>query len=1026
MRSLPKQLLVSTAVLCTASLTVPEKINAQTTTQSQDQQITVRGRVTDENGMPMQGVSVQVKGSTTGTVTNPNGEYQLNYNAKKARVLVFTYVGMEQQEIAIGNKGEINVSMVPGAVQQQEVVVIGYGTQKKQAVTGAVANAKLSTYERVPVTNIFESVKGTIAGLNVSGTNTAGAVPTLGIRGTNSTTAGNNAPLIVVDGIIFAGNLADLSPNDIESLTVLKDASAAAVYGSRSGNGVILIETKKGKSANGKPQFEVNLNLGTSNQMKPLEVYDAPGYIQRLLDIRADRGVEADPAKVEFYLQTEEKKNYLATPDHKPTLSDPFSLFRQQGQLMNATFSISNRTEKTRYYISGNLTSQQGVIRNDEFKRFTGRVNLESDLAKWLTMGVRTSYSFRDYPGGRIYGSVSDGSSMYNFSPYASLYNDDGSYRQFPQTSTSFNSPYWQVATSAVDQKNNLNGIATMLVRVPGVQGLTYTVNASKTMNWNEAFNFYNSQTVIGLPKKGSASRNYSRSTTTLVDNIVKYNRTFARDHNVDLTLLYSTENSKSESLTASGTGFDNEALGSYGLKSAAIQTASAGGSETNAIGEMARMTYTFQNKYSLTGTIRKDGYSAFSKNKKYATFPSVGVNWNISKEKFMEQVNFVDNLALRASYGSNGTRSISPYGTLARMGNGRYLYYNDASYTYTQFITSLASNDLGWESTEGYNMGLDFGLLKNRITGSLDLYSKHTNDLIFTMPLPAAGGIDNILANVGQIGNKGIELNLSTVNVLRGQFRWTTDFAFALNRNKVVTIFGEDKNGDGVEDDLISAGYFIGKTLGTIYDYRITGMWQQADKDGGTIMAGMNPGTYKLEDLNGDGKITSDKDRQFLGNNRENFRWSMTSTCDYRNWSLMLFVNSIWGGNGYFLAANTPYSDAYVDAESMNRPVYDYWTPTNTGAAFPRPNYATKAQYRGTKYIDRSFIRLQKASLTYNFSSLVDKYGIKGMRASFSADNLFTYAPHWIGLDPETNNGISVSSIPSIRNYSMVLSFNF
>jgi TonB-linked SusC/RagA family outer membrane protein len=764
---------------------------------------------------------------------------------------------------------------------------------------------------------------------------------------------------------------------------VLKDASAAAVYGSRSGNGVILIETKKGKSAFGKPQVDVNLNVGTSNQMKPLEVYDSKGYIQRLLDIREARGVEADPTKVEFYLQTEEAKNYMATPDHQPTLTDPFSLFRQQGQLINANFSLANRTEKTRYYLSGNVINQQGVVRNDEFSRFTGRMNIETDLSKWLTVGIKTNYSFRNYPNGRIYGAANDGSSMYAFSPYASIHNEDGSYRQFPQTTTSFNSPYWQIATTSVNQNNSLNGIGTILVKVPGVKGLTYTMNASITQNWNENYSFYNSQSVVGLPKKGSANRTYNRSTSQLLDNIIKYNRTFASVHNVDLTLLYSYENYRYESISASGSGFDNESLGSYGLGTAAIQSSSSGGGESVGKGAMGRLTYTFNNKYSLTGTIRKDGYSAFGANNKWASFPSVGVNWNISKEEFMERVSVVSNLAVRASYGSNGTRAVNPYQTLARMSGGRYIYANDPSYTYTQSVSSLGNEDLAWESTSGYNLGIDFGFLKNRIMGSLDLYSKHTENLIFPQPLPSIGGISSITSNLGRIGNKGVELGLTTVNVNKGKFRWTSDLAFSLNRNKVESIYGQDKDGDGKEDDLVSSGYFIGRSLGTIYGYRITGMWQQTDKDAGTIMTGMAPGTYKLQDVDADGKITSDKDRQFLGNGRENFRWSLTNTFDYKNWSMMLFVNSIWGGNGYFLAANSPYLDPYAEAESLNRPTYDYWTPKNPNATFPRLNNSTAAVYKGTKYMDRSFVRLQKASLTYNLSSMVSKYGIKGLRAS-------------------------------------------
>jgi hypothetical protein len=285
----------------------------------------------------------------------------------------------------------------------------------------------------------------------------------------------------------------------------------------------------------------------------------------------------------------------------------------------------------------------------------------------------------------------------------------------------------------------------------------------------------------------------------------------------------------------------------------------------------------------------------------------------------------------------------------------------------------------------------------------------------------------------VGEIGNKGVELNLTTVNIERGPIKWSSDFAFSLNRNKVKTILGDDKDKDGKEDDLINAGYFIGKSLGTIYGYKVLGIWQQSDKDVGTILSlkGAVPGSFIVDDVNKDSVITSDKDRQFLGTTEANFRWSFTNTFAYKNWSLLLFVNSVWGGNGYFLSgSNTPYNDPYVNRPDINRPVYDYWTPSNPNAKFPRPDYesaVTQAGLKGlTKYVDRSFIRLQKASVAYNFNDMVSKYGISNMRVAVSADNLFTYAPHWIGMDPETNNGITVSSIPSLRNYSVVLSFNF
>jgi TonB-dependent starch-binding outer membrane protein SusC len=989
------------------------------------QQNTVSGVVTDKSGTPLPGVSVVVKGTTQGTVSNSDGKYTLTSFPENA-TLVYSFVGMKKQEISAAGKSVINVTLEEETIGLEEVVAIGYGTQKKNAVTGSVAVAKLDVYRDVPVNNILESVKGTIAGLNVGATNIAGAEAGLSIRGQNSQTAGNS-PLIVVDGAIFRGTVSDISPNDIESFTVLKDASAAAVYGSRSANGVILIETKKGTGIDGKPKFEVNTSYGISNELEPLKVYDGPGYIQRLLDIRADNGLEADPAKVSQYLQQEEQKNYEATPDHQPTLPDPYGLFSQMGSSFNSTVSVSNNTDKTSYFISGNLIKQNGVIINDEYKHFSGRVNISSNLTDWFTLGIKSYYSLKDFSGSTIYGqgTSTSGSSPTQFSPYATLKDADGKYLQFPQTTTSFNNPFWQIATEDVDLRNNLNGIVSAVIKVPWVKGLSYNLTWSHTLNWNERNYFNDKNTLDGLSKNGMGSRAYSRSYTSLLDNLIKYNNTFNEKHNVDVTLLYSTEQYKYESVSAYAEGFDSD-LGTYKLENGKIQTVDTGGGETKGIGKMARATYTFDNKYSLTGTVRQDGYSAFSKNKKWGTFPSVGVNWNISREGFMDNIGTINNLALRVSYGTNGNQSISPYSTLAKMGSSKYLFYGDPSYSFTQFVSTLANDDLGWESTTGLNLGIDFSILNKRLSGSIDGYKTKTNDLMFTLPLPQASGKNSITSNIGEIQNRGLELNLSSINVDKADFKWYSEFAFSINRNKVETILGEDKDGDGKEDDLISAGYFIGKSLGTIYSYKVIGMWQQEDVDNGTIMTGMKPGTFKLEDVDGDGKITSDKDRQFLGNSNANFRWSLTNTFKYKDLSLLVYLYSIWGGNDYFLSGNnTPYNDGYANRGDLNHPIYDYWTPNNTSAIFPRPNYAS-VPYRGVKYFDRSFIKLQKMALSYDFTKLVKPWGINGLSCSLSADNLFTYAPHWVGLDPETNSGLNANAIPSIRTYMLTVSLNF
>ena len=993
--------------------------------QNSQQQRTVTGKVTSSSGETLPGVTVIVKGTTSGTITNADGIYTLQ-NVPPDGTLVFSFVGLKSQEITVSNRTTVNVVMEEETFGIEEVVAIGYGTQKKNAVTGSVATAKLEIYKDVAVNNVLESVKGTIAGFNVGATNTAGAEAGISVRGQNTPTAGTT-PLIVVDGAIFKGALSDIANNDIESFTVLKDASAAAVYGSRSANGVILIETKKGNGINGKPKFEVLSSYGVSNELERLKVYDGPGFIQRLLDIRAANNQEADPAKIIQYLQTEEQKNYQATPEHTPTLENPYQLFSQIGNSFNSTISVSNRTEKSSYFISGNLIKQKGVIINDEYKHFSGRINISNDLTSWFNLGIKSYYSIRDYSGSTIYGigSTASGSSPSWFSPYATLKDADGNYLQYPQTTTSFNNPFWQIANEDVDLRNSLNAVVSAVIKVPWVKGLSYNLNWSNTLNWSERNYFFNKNTIQGIGKLGTGQRGYSRSYNEMIDNLIKYNRTFNEKHNVDITLLYSYELVKSESQIAYAEGFDSD-LGTYKLENGKIQTVDTGGGETKGIGQMARGTYTFNNKYSITGTIRKDGFSAFSKNKKWGVFPSVGVNWNISREGFMKNVKPINNLALRASYGTNGNQSIAAYSTLAKMGSSKYLFYNDASYSFTQYVSTLANDDLGWESTTGLNLGLDFSLLDRRLGGSVDAYQTRTNDLMFSLPLPTATGKTSITSNIGEIQNRGIEFNLSSINITTASFKWNSEAAFSLNRNKVVTILGDDKDGDGKEDDLISAGYFIGRSLGTIYNYKVIGMWQQEDKDAGTIMTGMLPGSYKLEDVDGDGKITSDKDRQFLGNSKENFRWSLTNTFQYKGFSLMVYLYSIWGGDNYFMSgSNTPYNDGYANNGSMNHAIFDYWTPTNTGAIFPRPNYVNAA-YRGVKYFDRSFIKLQKMALSYDFTKIVQPWGINGLSCSVSADNLFTYAPHWVGLDPETNSGLTDNSIPSIRTYLFSISLNF
>ena len=981
----------------------------------------ITGKVTDTEGEPLPGASVAIKGTGRGTITDANGFYTLQVPNDNA-ILVFSYIGFATQEIMVGSQRSIDIVLSEDTRQIEEVVVVGYGTVNRHAVTGSVSVAKLDVYKDVPSNTFLDRVKGTIPGLNIDGVSRTTSNPGWQIRGQNSI-GSNNSPLLVVDGSPYSGNLGDISPHDILSLTVLKDASAASVYGSRSANGVVIIETKRGEGVRGKPVFNFDINYGISNQMRQLKVYEGDDYLQRILDIRSLYGQEADRSKIELYMEEEERRNYLATPDHRPTFTNPYGLMSRQGYSRDINFSVANRMEKTRYYISTSIIDQTGVEINDQYKYYSGRVNIDSDITSWLNIAVKSFYNHRD-----VSGSLPGIQKVY-LSPWCTLKDEDGNYLQYPQTTSSATSPFWSLATEHVRLQNNLQGTVTATVKVPWVEGLSYTATFYNALRWELSTEFWDENTNTGKSLNGSGFRSATHSQNMLLDNMLKYNRRLKEKHSVDLTLLLTQEKWKNESLRTNAQGFNNTSLGTYRLQDGQEKTVTTGGSSSESLGIMARGTYTFDDKYSITGTVRRDGYSAFSEKRKFGVFPSIGVNWNIGREGFMDNSSFFNNLAVRASYGSNGNQSIGLYQTLARVNmDGRYLYYgfdNEPENIVTTRIASMAT-DVKWERTVGLNLGVDFGFL-GRINGSVDIYKKNTFDMLYYQLLPRASGMGDsgVATNIGQIQNRGIELSLNTLNVDQPDFKWHSYVAFSLNRNKIITLLG-DKDEDGNEKDLPQSNYFIGKSLGAIYDYKVIGMYQQEDVDNGTIMAGWRPGEYMLEDVDGNGTITSDKDRQILGYNKENFRWSLTNTFEYKGFSLMFFVNSIWGGNGWYLSDAFSINNMYEARTSINCAMYDYWTPQNTGAFFQRPEYGSIGAVRGYKRVDRSFIKLQKIALTYNVGKWVRPWKIDDMIVGFNVNNLFTYAPHWIGLDPETDQGVRSDAVPSIRTYNMSVSIKF
>lgn len=551
----------------------------------QQQDNVVKGKIVDVHGEPVIGATIKEAGTNNGTITDLDGKFTIK--TQPNATLEISFIGYQSQTLKAVTGKELAITLKEDTEMLDEVVVVGYGTTNKQAITGSVVKADINTYRDVPTNNIMETLRGSVPGLNIDGTNTAGAVASFSIRGQNST--GGNEPLLVVDGAIFDGSLADLPSDDIADLTVLKDASAAAVYGSRSANGVILITTKRGRSEGGKPQFNVNLSYGYSHELKRQKVYDAEGYIQKLLDYRVANGMEADPSQIAMYLQPIEADNYNATPDHRPTFTNPYDLFRQSAYNVKANVSISNSSELATYYISASVTDQKGVVLNDRYKNFSGRINIETNLTDWLKIGVKSNYSIRDYSG-----SSPDLNKAAQFSPYASLYDQSGQYLQYPQTTTSFESPFWSMRTDDLEKYNMLGAILNAKIKVPWVKGLSYEMVYSNNLRWSQNNYFYNEYTTAGQGKNGKGERANENNYHMLLDNLIKYNNTFNNIHNIDVTLLYSRERRTWNNMTAYAEDFDNTVLGDNKLEDGKKQTVDTGNGESGAIGMMARATYTF------------------------------------------------------------------------------------------------------------------------------------------------------------------------------------------------------------------------------------------------------------------------------------------------------------------------------------------------------------------------------------------------------------------------------------------------
>lgn len=972
--------------------------------------------VEEDEGIP--GVTVLVKGTSTGTVTDIDGKYQLTVTTG-TETIVFSSIGYIPQEIPINNQSIINVALTPDVTQLEEMVVVGYGAERRADLTGSIASVSVSEKSNLANTNILQALQGEVPGLNIGAVGQPGENPSISIRGQNSIT-GDNTPLIVLDGVIFHGNLNDLNVNDIEKIDVLKDASAAAVFGSRSANGVLIITSKEGRSE--KPQFNFQSNFGFNTVSNPIDMLDGEAYLQKTLDFRAAAGLEANPDNIEAYLSDKEVENLRNNRE-----TNWFDDATRMGTIQEHQLSVSGRSNKTSYYIAGSISDQEGVALGDRFSRNTFRINIDNELTDWLSLGVKTTYAESDFSGI----PVAMESALY-VPPYGNYWANEelGLYDFRPTDDNLAIHPRIPLYVENESIRRSLFNLFSAVVNVPSIPGLTYTMNYNTNLNWDKEFSFFPRTTVDGLNSNGRAERNHREASTWTFDNILSYNGSFG-DHSLSATLLFSRENRRSELTNSTAQGFNEEILGFNGLGLGETQVNSSGAGEDNSVAYMGRVNYKFMHRYLVTLTYRRDGYSAFGENSKYGSFPSAALGWVLSEENFLKNNSLFDFLKLRASYGRNGNQAIGRYQSLAQVENILYLFGDGGGTVIGNSIGTMANSGLGWETTTAVNAGIDFDMLGSRLSGDINYYNSQTEDMLLRRQIPNTNGFRNVVTNLGQINNWGVEVALKSVNVRRGEFEWTSGVAFSLNRNEIVSLYGSDANGDGIEDDDIGNSWFVGESLGAVFDYTTDGIYQLNED---IPFEGYEPGMVRLRDIAGldgagnlvmqpDGNITPE-DRSIIGFEVPNYRWSLSNSFTYKRFNLFVFLNSIQGGgsNNFYIGENNRMYNAFFP-DRLNLPVsLDYWTPNNPSEVFPALDYAAPRAHNF--YEDRSFIRLQDVSLSYNFGEqLLNKLRLTNLNLFASGKNLATWT-NWSGYDPEM--GTSIGDFPMLRSYVLGFTITF
>lgn len=993
-------------------------INKQARTVSSTKKIS--GVVKDETGEPVIGANVVVKGTTNGTVTDMNGRYSLE--VPEGGVLQISYIGYNTQEVKVGSGDVVNVSLREDSEALDEVVVIGYGTVKKSDLTGAVGSVQMKDVSQVGITSADRALQGQIAGVQVNArTGQPGESMMIRVRGSNSL-AGGNEPLYVIDGMPVEKMNSDINPEDILSMEVLKDASSTAIYGSRGANGVVMITTKRGRT--GDTVLEYNGYVGVSSLRKKLDLLGKDDYIAMVNEVSQNDG-----------------NGIAITPEQAALLpnNDWQDLAYQTALTHSHQVSVSGGTDKTKLYSSLNYMNQEGIIKGSDYNRFALRINGDQKLARNLSLNASIAYS---YGTQNTANSNADGWGAIAYTamvmaPIQEIRDADGKYTNFSGTPWGGTNP---VGMAELYKNKTVNSrlLANMSLIYEIIDGLTFRVNAGAEVNAGSSDRYIPIGLSAGGKLDGDASKSKSNYYTIINENILTYDKRFNKNHALNLMGGVTFQTYQYNDLGGSGTGFLRDVYETNNLGVASTPgTPSSGYSDYRMASFLGRANYNLMERYLLTVTARYDGSSKFSKNHKFAFFPSAALAWRLSEENFMKDIDWLSNLKLRASIGQTGNQSISPYQTFARLGTSGPIFGDGKDIGFG--LSSMANDDLKWETTTQTDIGVDFGFFSNRLNIGFDYYWKQTRDLLYNATLPPSSGYSSMLRNLGRIDNKGFEISINTIN-MKGKVNWTTNLNITSNRS-IVKDLGSDVYGNKIQriDAPIGGGnwfpLFVGKAPFQLYGYEIEGIYQTDEEARLNGEATKKAGDYRYKDTDGKAGITTG-DKTIIANTQPKFTFGLTNIINWNNFELSFLLIGSVGGDivNEFNKSITNIGGTW----NIRKDVWEnHWTPENPNAKYARASVATKDYLAfgdpSSVWVENgSYLRFKDIKLAYTLPSQWFAGSRKpNISVYLSGQNLITITSY-SHYDPEASwtssavNGWDRGVYPSAKSFTLGLQVKF